>query len=237
MKIVHPQNAPVQSVWAEKDKEWVSDPAKVSKTVKEYRSWWPDGSLATLSFFNEEGLLEGIVQRFHPNGELAQWSRYHNGKVFGKQVFTRATSGISTENLQFPQIPKGLFRWDMIFLEGVIYNVNTYYTKEGLKEPIATNDDGYSIDLSNQLYKLLPDTSFSMIEDILQPVFGRAVKVGKKAMVVYGGPIEKGSSHHWIKIDNTKKIIVSASEIEKKLCLAVDRIDHNMAKRIELGIW
>ncbi len=237
MKSLQPQNIPVQAVWVEKNKEWAYGPTDNNREIGEWRWWRSDGSLSAHSSYNMEGLLDGIVKRYHPNGELSQWARYRKGKIFGRQILTKPTSGFSTENPNFPTSSHEVYRWDAVFLEGVMYNIHTFYNLEGLKKPISTNGDGYSINLGEQLYKILPDTSLVMVEDILQPISGRGIRVGKKSIVTYMGPADKSEKNYIIKLDTDRQVIVSAQEISQKLSLAVDRIDHNVAKKIELGVW
>ncbi len=237
-----PSNVPVEAVWIPEDYEWGLGEKKEDKYIGEWKWWRPDGSLACHSFFNEDGQLEGIARRYHPNGEISLLARYRRGKICGKEVYTKVTSGTSPENLNFPEKPKGLYRFEGFQLNGIPQkSVYTFYNVEGLKEPILANEEGYSIDLANQLHKIMPHTTFLMLEDELKPIEGPSIKLGKNNIVTYWGLALKGGSIHRIKLSNNMKgkwpdiTVVEAEEIEKKLSLTVDRADYGVVKKIADG--
>jgi hypothetical protein len=231
-----PENVPLEAVWIPEDYEWGLGEKKDDKCIGEWKWWRPDGSLACHSFFNEEGQLEGIARRYHPNGEISLYVRYHKGKIFGKAIYTKVTSGESPENLNFPEEPKSLYRMEYI-QQGNSVNDDclTFYNLEGVKEPIESDVKGYSIDLGNQLHKLLTTTKMIMLSDELKPIEGRNIKLGKGTIVIYWGLALVNGTIHRIKLPDKTITVVEAEEINKKLSLTIDKADLDIAQKIRKG--
>lgn len=74
-------------------------------------TWWRrDGSLVCRSHFDDEGRLDGVATRFHPDGTVSMESRYVQGTRWGKTLHTRSRSGRSLAGV--PDYLEGVHDWD-----------------------------------------------------------------------------------------------------------------------------
>jgi hypothetical protein len=181
--------------------------------------------LACVSTFDDEGRLHGVSRRYHPNGEPSLAAPYVAGKLHGKQIATRPSSGDSPEMRELAELD-GVFRAELLYLDGVSqHGMTTLYGVEGLFAPVAYDREGRSIALGSQLEKLRPGTALELVGGFLRSMGGKIPRSMVRTLH-YAGPALVGGSLQRVQVGGRRgerSIAIVPREAFGELTLAVDR--------------
>ncbi|CAN5479871.1 hypothetical protein BH09MYX1_BH09MYX1_48080 [soil metagenome] len=221
-----PSGVPEDAVWNEPDREWELGLRKGSLAVGAWSWWREDGTLACRSTFDDDGALHGIAQRFHPNGETSLVAPYVHGKLHGKQIATRPSSGDSPEMRELLELGD-VHRTEILHLDGVSQNgMATLYGPEGLFTPIACDESGNPHDFAAQLDKLRPGTALELLVPFLPNLAGKTPRSMIKALHYVCAAIVGGSLHR-VQVEGRRGektlAIVPREAFDDGPALAVDR--------------
>jgi hypothetical protein len=221
-----PGGVPENAVWNPSDAEWELGKRRDGHEVGEWAWWRADGTLACRSIFDDDGKLHGVARRWHPNGEPSLVAPYVHGKLHGKQIATRPSSGDSPEMRELLELD-GVYRSEILYVDGEAQDgVVTLYGKDGLFEPIACDADGVPRDLADQLDKLRPGTALELLSPFL-PAMGGDIPRSKIKGLHYICAAIVGGAIHRVQITGRRGeptiAIVPAEAFAGKLALAVDR--------------
>lgn len=177
-----PASVPAEAVWNDADAEWELGERRGGLTVGPWRWWRGDGSLACTSTFDDSGALHGVARRFHPNGEPSLVAPYLAGKLHGKQVALRPSSGDSPEVRELLELDD-VWRTEILYVDGVSQNgMATLYGPAGLTAPIACDGEGMALDLASQLDKLRPGTALELCAAFLPTMVGKLPRSKVRAL-------------------------------------------------------
>lgn len=221
-----PGSVPADCRWNAGDREWELGARDGERRTGEWKWWREDGSLACVSSFDDGGELHGVARRFHPSGEPSLVAPYVHGKLHGKQIATRPSSGDSPEMRELLALDH-VYRTEILYVSGVSQpGVVTLYAREGLFEPIACDDEGVPSDLSTQLHKLRPGTALELLTPFLEHMGQKTPKSMIKSLR-YICPALVGGAIHRVEIEGRRGqrsvAIVPIGAFERGLALAVDR--------------
>ncbi len=223
---IRPAGVPAEAVWSEADAEWELGRRAGELTVGPWTWWRADGSRACESTFDDEGKLHGVSRRWHPNGEVSLVAPYVHGKLHGKQIATRPSSGDSPEMRELLELDD-VWRTEILYVDGVSQvGMTTLYGRAGLLDPIAADDEGKPRDLSAQLGKLRPGTALELLTSFLPTIAGKTPRSMIKALH-YICPALVGGAIHRVQVEGRRGdktiAIVPVGAFDDGLALAVDR--------------
>jgi hypothetical protein len=221
-----PSSVPAEAVWNEPDREWELGERRGLTTVGPWTWWREDGSRVGASTFDDDGALDGIARRWHPNGELSLEAPYVHGKLHGKQIATRPSSGDSPELRELLTLDE-VYRTEILYREGVCQKgIVTLYGKDGLFSPVAGDEEGRPEKFADQLDKLRPGTALELLTAFLPTIVGKTPRSMIKA-IHYVCPAMVGGAIHRVQIRDrrgkTAIAIVPRGAFDGGLALAVDR--------------
>ncbi len=85
-----PSGVPARAFWNEKEKEWQLGELKTTGRIKKttfptgrWQYWTSDGYLCCVAHLDGEGALDGILERYHPDGSLAYRGEWRHGRQHG----------------------------------------------------------------------------------------------------------------------------------------------------------
>ena len=221
-----PEGVPADAVWNERDREWELGARRDGHEVGDWAWWRADGTLACRSRFDDAGALHGVARRWHPNGEPSLVAPYVAGKLHGKQIATRPSSGDSPEMRELLDLD-GVFRSELLYVDGAAqHGLATLYGRDGLFDPIACDAEGVPVDLARQLHKLRPGTALELLTPFLPAMGGDVPRSKAKALHYICAALEGGPIHR-VQITGRRAertiAIVPIEAFERGLALAVDR--------------
>ena len=221
-----PAGVPTGAVHVPEDAEWELGERRDDRRVGHWMWWRDDGSLCCESTFDDDGQLHGESRRYHPNGETSLVAPYLGGRLHGKQIATRPSSGDSPEMRELLELD-GVWRLEMLYIDGVAQpGMTTLYAREGLFDPVAHDAEGRAVDLTTQLHKLRPGTALELCTPFLDTMSGRRPR-SKITALQYICPALVGGAIHRVQARDrhgaTSIEIVGVSAFDQSLSLAVDR--------------
>src|SRR5262245_5920791 len=113
-----PPGVPEAAVFNAAENEWEMGGRRGDRQVGEWTWWRPDGTLVCKSCFDDTGELDGVCQRFHPDGSISMECRYARGVRWGKAWHTRSARGESPEDAHMSQLPPEVCRLEMVYMSG-----------------------------------------------------------------------------------------------------------------------
>jgi hypothetical protein len=220
-----PAGVPPDAVWNAGDNEWELGERRGAVQVGTWTWWRPDGSIVCRSVFDDGGKLDGIARRWHPNGEPSLIAPYVRGKLHGKQIATRPSTGDSPEMRELLALDD-VFRSEMLYLDGAAQQgVTTLYGRDGLFDPIACDAEGKPKDLDKQLDKLRAGTALELLTPFL-PAMGGDVPRSKITGLHYICAAIVGGAIHRVAVTGRRGeqtvAIVPVTAFAAGVALAVD---------------
>ncbi len=221
-----PEGVPPGASWNATDHEWELGARDGGHQIGDWAWWREDGTLACRSTIDAAGALHGIARRWHPNSEPSLVAPYVHGKLHGKQIATRPSTGDSPEMRELLELD-GVYRSELLYVDGQAQDgVATLYGREGLFEPIACDAEGVPHDLAGQLNKLRPGTALELLSPFL-PAMGGDIPRSKVIALHYVCAALVGGAIHRLQVTGrrgeTTIAVVPLGAFQGKLALAVDR--------------
>lgn len=87
-----PNLVPEEAIWIEAEKEWQIGTIANGKDAPrgQCKAWREDGSLAAEYNLDVEGVVQGLVTRYHPDGTVASSGEWKDGGRFGQFMFQQS---------------------------------------------------------------------------------------------------------------------------------------------------
>jgi hypothetical protein len=89
-----PESVPKNAVWVEDENEWQTGSIMRGNQAPrgDCKAWREDGSLAATYTLDKDGVVQGVLTRFHPDGSVASRGEWKDGSRFGNFMFQRSDS-------------------------------------------------------------------------------------------------------------------------------------------------
>ena len=227
-----PDQVPASARWNADDSEWETGQIVDGIRRGDFTWWRPEGALVARSPFDEEGRLDGICRRYHPDGQISLESRYVSGVRWGKTWHTRSLSGDSPEDVHLALLPPTTFRLEMVYVDGQTAPVTTRLNRAGAASPPHVSG-GMLVDWRAEIGKIERGTAFMTI-GTPHDVEGRPVE----GLTVFFDGAEENDRLRFTSAPPTdasargltvgardKGIVVTVDEAAKYLLLVVDAVD------------
>ncbi|MBY0548282.1 MAG: hypothetical protein K2W95_13385 [Candidatus Obscuribacterales bacterium] len=93
---IRPVDVPADASWNAEEKEWQlgasSKRGKKTFPIGDWIYWAAEGYIICKAHFDNEGNVDGVVERFHPDGTLASRGEWKNGRHHGHFVHWRCAT-------------------------------------------------------------------------------------------------------------------------------------------------
>lgn len=91
-----PVNVPAEASWNKEEKEWqLGASGKRGKNdfpIGDWTYWAAEGYVICKAHFDDEGNVDGVTERFHPDGTLASRGEWKSGRHHGRFVHVRCAT-------------------------------------------------------------------------------------------------------------------------------------------------
>lgn len=230
-----PSTVPQEARFVPEDQEWELGERRGEKRIGILKWWRVDGTLVCESHFDEDGELDGIARRYHPDGTVSMESSYVHGQRWGKTWHSRSRSGDSPEDVHMQALPDEVCRLELVYVGDKAGPVQALLGRDGANQPPELRV-GRLVHFQRDIGKYLRGTVFVPFGTIID-IAGR--EVDANALFFLGLATEDGSlvrvsltpptsadEKDW---QNENATVLQATSVEDRLVVAVDF----MAARID----
>lgn len=233
-----PEGVPVAAVYVPGDDEWELGARSPSGEHVGDVTWWRrDGSLVCKSRFDDQGKLDGVATRFHPDGTVSMESRYVHGTRWGKTWHSRSKHGDSPEDVHMAALPDEVHRLELVYVNGQAGPIQAVLGREGADAPPEVRM-GRLVDCARDAGKYLPGTvfmAFGTIVDIADrrvdadALFFRGLGTTDGSMLRFGlSPTPPPGVVPW---QDPNATVLETAKVADRLVVGVDFI----AARVSAG--
>jgi PDZ domain len=229
-----PSTVPAEATWNDLENEWERGATRGNKSVGDWTWWRPDGTLVCRSRFDDEGELDGVCRRYHPDGRVSMESRYVHGVRWGKTRHTRSLGGNSPEDVHLAALPNSVFEIALAYKAGESGPIAALLGRAGVESPPASRL-GVLPEFERDIGKYLPGTAMLAIGTFTD-IAGR--RFDAPALFFDGLAMEDGSSLRFAfappGVRTSKKpawqdpdygTVLTTGEAKRKLIVGVDYVD------------
>lgn len=164
--MTRPDNVPEGALWNSEAQEWEHGPTSDDgRRTGAWTTWRANGERCGSHSYDDQGRRHGLVERFHPNGELAQRGQWVHGRVHGVLSWTLSTDGLHDRLSLAAGLPKDVMRMDMPFHHGIPARFHfTLLNEDGIDIEFPVDESGCVLDLAEHLDHVLPESTLLMLE-------------------------------------------------------------------------
>lgn len=191
-----PRGLPEEAAWNADEHQWELGAKNAEdQPIGDWVWWDTDGNLVCKAAYDDHGELHGWLERWHPNGERAQWSPWVHGKTHGVQAWTLASDGPSDKYSTFPpNAPAGTMRMDMPYYHGEAQPFHFTFFEEGGRDlELPVDENGHVQELATHLEHIIPETTLLLIAPGTSIKGAELVEEpGNQTRWIYAGKTEDG---------------------------------------------
>jgi len=229
-----PSTVPAEATWNALENEWERGAKRGAASIGDWTWWRPDGTLVCRSSFDDEGKLDGVCRRYHPDGRISMESRYVHGVRWGKTRHTRSLGGGSPEDVHLATLPPEVFEIALAYRADESGPIAALLGRAGVESPPSSRL-GVLPEFEHDIRKFLPGTAMLAIgtfTDIALRRFdapalffdGLAIEDGSSLRFAFAPPGTRTSAKPaWQ--DPDYGTVLSTDEAKRKLIVGVDYVD------------